>query len=87
VIHPVMVNLGFDSIWFGIIVVKMVEVGLLTPPVGLNCYVVAGVRPDIPLQQIFRGIWPFVIADLICVLIFTLFPGIVTFLPNLVMAR
>jgi tripartite ATP-independent transporter DctM subunit len=84
VIHPVMMNLGFDSIWFGIIVVKMVEVGLLTPPVGLNCYVVAGVRPDIPLQQIFRGIWPFVIADLVCVLIFTLFPGIVTFLPNLV---
>ncbi len=74
VIHPVMINLGFNSIWFGIIVVKMVEVGLLTPPVGLNCYVVAGVRPDIPLQQIFRGIWPFVIADLICVLIFTLFP-------------
>lgn len=87
VIHPVMMNLGFDSIWFGIIVVKMVEVGLLTPPVGLNCYVVAGVRPDIPLQQIFRGIWPFVIADLICVLIFTLFPKIVTFLPDLVQGR
>jgi TRAP-type C4-dicarboxylate transport system permease large subunit len=79
-----MINLGFDSIWFGIIVVKMVEVGLLTPPVGLNCYVVAGVRPDIPLNQIFRGIWPFVVADLVCVLIFTLFPSIVTFLPNLV---
>jgi tripartite ATP-independent transporter DctM subunit len=87
VIHPVMISLGFDSIWFGIIVVKMVEVGLLTPPVGLNCYVVAGVRPDIPLQQIFRGIWPFVIADLICVLIFTLFPRIVTFLPDLVQGR
>jgi TRAP-type C4-dicarboxylate transport system permease large subunit len=65
----------------------MVEVGLLTPPVGLNCYVVAGVRPDIPLQQIFRGVWPFVVADLICVLIFILFPEIVTFLPNLMMAN
>ncbi|MGE0726136.1 MAG: TRAP transporter large permease, partial [Alphaproteobacteria bacterium] len=85
VVFPVMNQLGFDPIWFGIIVVKMVEVGLLTPPVGLNCYVVAGVRPDIPLQQIFRGVWPFVIADLVCVGIFILFPGIVTFLPNLMM--
>jgi TRAP-type C4-dicarboxylate transport system permease large subunit len=49
--------------------------------------VVAGVRPDVPLPQIFRGVWPFVIADLVCVLMFTLFPGIVTFLPNLMMAR
>ncbi|BBK33281.1 tripartite ATP-independent transporter DctM subunit [Stella humosa] len=85
VISPVMTSLGFDPIWFGIIVVKMVEIGLLTPPVGLNCYVVAGVRPDIPLQQIFRGVWPFVIADLACVALFIAFPGIVTFLPKLVM--
>jgi tripartite ATP-independent transporter DctM subunit len=86
VISPVMNSLGFDPIWFGIIVVKMVEIGLLTPPVGLNCYVVAGVRPDIPLVQIFRGVWPFVIADLACVALFIAFPGIVTFLPRLVMA-
>ncbi|MGD9805627.1 MAG: TRAP transporter large permease [Hyphomicrobiaceae bacterium] len=87
VIQPIMLKLGFDAIWFGIIVVKMVEVGLLTPPVGLNCYVVAGVRPDIPLQQIFRGVWPFVIADLACVGLFTAFPQIVTFLPNLMMGN
>jgi tripartite ATP-independent transporter DctM subunit len=85
VISPVMTKLGFDPIWFGIIVVKMVEVGLLTPPVGLNCYVVAGVRPDIPLQQIFRGVWPFVIADLLCVALFVAFPGIVTWLPSVIM--
>jgi tripartite ATP-independent transporter DctM subunit len=87
VIFPLMVKLGFDPIWFGIIVVKMVEIGLLTPPVGLNCYVVAGVRPDIPLQQIFRGVWPFVIADLLCVALFVAFPQIVTFLPDLVMSK
>jgi tripartite ATP-independent transporter DctM subunit len=87
VIFPVMTTLGFDPIWFGIIVVKMVEVGLLTPPVGLNCYVVNGVRPDIPLQAIFRGVWPFVIADYLCVGLFTLYPGIVTFLPNMVMSN
>ncbi len=85
VVFPVMSKLGFDPIWFGIIVVKMVEVGLLTPPVGLNCYVVNGVRPDIPIQQIFRNVWPFVLMDFACIGLFTLFPGIVTFLPNLAM--
>lgn len=85
VVFPVMSKLGFDPIWFGIIVVKMVEVGLLTPPVGLNCYVVNGVRPDIPIQQIFRNVWPFVLMDFVCIGLFTLFPGIVTFLPNLAM--
>jgi TRAP-type C4-dicarboxylate transport system permease large subunit len=81
-----MTTLGFDPIWFGIIVVKMVEVGLLTPPVGLNVYVVNGVRPDIPLQAIFRSIWPFVLADFACVALFTAFPGVVTFLPSLMMS-
>lgn len=85
VIFPVMSKLGFDPIWFGIIVVKMVEVGLLTPPVGLNCYVVNGVRPDIPMQQIFRNVWPFVLMDFACIGLFTLFPGIVTFLPRIAM--
>jgi tripartite ATP-independent transporter DctM subunit len=86
VVFPVMTTLGFDPIWFGIIVVKMVEVGLLTPPVGLNVYVVNGVRPDIPLQSIFRSVWPFVIADFACIALFTAFPGVVTFLPNLMMS-
>jgi tripartite ATP-independent transporter DctM subunit len=86
VIFPVMMKLDFDPIWFGIIVVKMVEVGLLTPPVGLNCYVVSGVRPDIPLQAIFRNVWPFVLMDFACVGLFTLFPDIVTFLPRLTMS-
>jgi tripartite ATP-independent transporter DctM subunit len=86
VVFPMILKLGYDPIWFGIIVVKMVEVGLLTPPVGLNCYVVSGVRPDIPLQQIFRNVWPFVLMDFACVGLFTLFPGIVTFLPNLTMS-
>lgn len=87
VIFPVMTTLGFDPIWFGIIVVKMVEIGLLTPPVGLNCYVVHGVRPDIPLPKIFGGVWPFVAADFACIGLFILFPGIVTFLPNLMLGN
>ncbi len=82
VIFPAIVKLGYDPIWFGIIIVKLVEICLVTPPVGLNCYVVNGVRPDIPLQDIFRGVWPFVAADLAVIALFYVFPDIVLFLPN-----
>ncbi|HEY5635669.1 MAG TPA: TRAP transporter large permease [Burkholderiales bacterium] len=82
VVYPAIVKLGYDPIWFGIIIVKLVEICLVTPPVGLNCYVVNGVRPDIPLQDIFRGVWPFVVADLGVIALFYVFPEIVTFLPN-----
>ena len=82
VVHPAIVALGFDPIWFGIILVKMVEIGLITPPVGLNCYVVGGVRPDIPLADIFRGIGPFLVMDFLTVVVLTAFPGIVLFLPR-----
>lgn len=87
VIHPVIISLGFDPIWFGIILVKMVEIGLVTPPIGLNCYVVSGVRPDIPIEKIFRAVLPFVLADIAAVALFVMFPEIVTFLPDLVKGR
>ncbi|MBM3490253.1 MAG: TRAP transporter large permease [Alphaproteobacteria bacterium] len=80
VVFPVIEALGYDPIWFGIIVVKLCGIGLLTPPVGLCCYVVNGVRPDIPLSTIFRGIWPFVVADIVTVAVLTAFPEIVTFI-------
>lgn len=82
VVYPAIIKLGYDPIWFGIIIVKLVEICLVTPPVGLNCYVVNGVRPDISLQDVFRGVWPFVAADLGVIALFYVFPGIVTFLPN-----
>jgi TRAP-type C4-dicarboxylate transport system permease large subunit len=84
VVHPAVIALGYDPIWFGIIVVKMCEVCLITPPVGLNCYVVAAVRPDIPLGDVFRGIGPFFIADAATIALFLAYPGIVLWLPNLV---
>ena len=84
VVYPAVVALGYDPIWFGIIVVKMCEVCLITPPVGLNCYVVAAVRPDIPLGEVFRGILPFFLADVATVGLFLAFPEIVLWLPNLV---
>ncbi len=81
-VQPVILSLGFDAIWFGIIVVKMVEICLITPPIGLNCFVVAGVRPDIPLLDIFKGIWWFFVCDVLTVALFVAFPGIVLWLPN-----
>jgi tripartite ATP-independent transporter DctM subunit len=81
VVFPAVMALGYDPIWFGIIVVKMAEICLITPPIGLNCYVVNGVRPDIPLQDVFRGIAPFFVADVVTVGVLLAFPGIVTWLP------
>jgi len=83
VVYPAVIALGFDSIWFGIIVVKMAEVCLITPPIGLNCFVVNGVRPDISLSQVFRGILLFFVADVVTIGLLLAFPEIVTWLPNL----
>ena len=84
VVYPAVIALGYDPIWFGIIVVKMCEVCLITPPVGLNCYVVHAVRPDIPLGDVFKGIAPFFVADVVTIGLFLAFPNIILWLPNLV---
>lgn len=80
--HPVVTALGYDGIWFGIIMVKLVEIGLITPPVGLNAFVVAGSYPSVKTEDVFLGIRPFLIAELVTVAILFLFPGIVTWLPS-----
>ncbi len=82
IVHPAVMALGYDPIWFGIIVVKMAEICLITPPIGLNCFVVAGVRPDIGVGEVFRGIVPFFVADVATVALFLTFPEIVTWLPE-----
>ena len=66
--------LGFDPIWFGIILVKLNGIATLSPPVGLVVFVVNGVRPDIPVRDIFRGIGPFIVADIITIAVLTAFP-------------
>jgi len=81
IVFPVVVNLGMDPIWFGIFVVVMIELALITPPVGVNVYVLAKVVPDIALVDIFRGITPFVFAALAVLVLLSVFPGIVTWLP------
>src|SRR5690606_33264600 len=83
VIYPVVVNLGFDPIWFGVIVVIVAEMGVITPPVGVNVFVIKGIAPDIPLEDIFRGIAPFLVALVILVAIVIAFPQVALWLPSL----
>jgi tripartite ATP-independent transporter DctM subunit len=71
------------AIWFGILVVKMAEFCLITPPIGLNCFVVAGVRDDITVQDVFRGVTPFFVADAITIALLVSFPAIVLWLPSM----
>jgi TRAP-type C4-dicarboxylate transport system permease large subunit len=71
------------AIWFGILVVKMAEFCLITPPIGLNCFVVAGVRDDLSVQDVFRGVTPFFIADAFTIAVLFMFPSIVLWLPSL----
>ena len=80
---PVLLNLGFDPIWFGTLMVLVMELGLVTPPVGMNCYVMAGIAKGVPLSTIFRGSLPFVFAILITVALIAIFPGLSTWLPGL----
>lgn len=81
-IHPIVTELGFEGIWFAILMVKMVEIGLLTPPVGLNVFVVAGSSPGIRVEDVFRSIWPFVIAEFTVIAILFAAPDLVTWLPS-----
>lgn len=86
IFYPVVVQtLGYDPIWFGVIIVMVVAIGVITPPVGVNVYVIKGVAKDIPLEVIFRGTLPFIIASVLCVVIMIIFPQIATFLPQLMM--
>ena len=72
------------DLWFGILVVKMAEFCLITPPIGLNCFVVAGVRDDLTVQDVFKGVTPFFLADGVTIALLVAFPGIVLWLPSLV---
>jgi len=83
IFFPVVQALGFDPIWFGVVIVLITEMGVITPPVGVNVYVVYGVAKDVPLEDIFRGVFPMLAALLLCNLILLLFPQIALFLPGL----
>ncbi|MEX2127666.1 MAG: TRAP transporter large permease [Xanthobacteraceae bacterium] len=82
IFFPIIQALEFDPIWFGIIVVMVVELGLITPPIGMNVFVIKGIAKDVPLETIFRGVFPFVIAQIILIAILILFPQIALWLPS-----
>ena len=80
---PIMTELGFDPIWYGVLMIMVMEMGLITPPVGMNVYIVSGVAKDVPLQTIFAGVAPMVGGMFVAVLIVCAFPEIALFLPRL----
>jgi C4-dicarboxylate transporter DctM subunit len=82
IFFPVILAINIDPIWFGIVVVIVSEMGMITPPVGMNVYVIQGVAKDVPLQTVFRGIIPFLIPMLVCTAILMVFPQIALFLPG-----
>ncbi len=82
IVIPIVDALGFDLIWFGVIMVIVLEMGLISPPVGINVFVVKGLVPDVPIGEIFKGILPFWAAMGICILLLILFPQIALFIPN-----
>ncbi|WP_172300035.1 TRAP transporter large permease [Pseudoruegeria sp. HB172150] len=80
---PLVTGLGYDAVLFGVLVVRMTEIALITPPVGMNVYVLAGVARDVPLPTIFRGTAPFVVADVVHVMLLLMFPLLVLWLPSI----
>ena len=83
VFFPMIQKLGYDPIWFGVIVVILLEMGAITPPVGINAYVIKGVAQDVELEAVFKGILPFFLTMIVCLAILIAFPQIALFLPGL----
>lgn len=83
-VYPLIVKFGYDPIWFGVIAVVLNHIGLMTPPVGVASYVTQAVAEDVPLETVFKGIFPMLIPLSIALVLFLVFPKIITFLPNLI---
>lgn len=82
IVYPIMMSFGFDPIWFGVVAVIVIEMGMITPPVGMNVFVVRGVAGDVPLATIFKGVTPFLLAMILALLLIIVFPEIALMLPN-----
>jgi tripartite ATP-independent transporter DctM subunit len=82
IVHPLIVQLGYDPIWFGVLMVVVLEMGLISPPVGINVFVVKAIADDVPMSEIFIGILPFWLAMFVCMILLIIFPQIALFLPN-----
>jgi TRAP-type C4-dicarboxylate transport system permease large subunit len=82
IVFPIVTALGYDPVWFGIFMVIVLEMGLISPPVGINVFVVKGVAEDVPMGRIFAGIIPFWVAMVVCVALLVAFPQLALVLPN-----
>ena len=80
---PVVVGLGFDPIWFGVLIVTIVEIGLISPPVGMNLFVLKTLLPGVSTNTLFRGVMPFMIADVVRLALLIAFPILALWLPSL----
>ena len=85
ILLPIITSVGFDPYWFAVILTINMEIGLITPPVGLNLYVINGIAPDISLRKILAGSLPFVLCMVLAIVILSIFPGIATWLPDTLM--
>jgi tripartite ATP-independent transporter DctM subunit len=83
IFFPIVKTLGFDPVWFGVIIVVVVEIGMITPPIGLNVFVLKATLKDVPVTQIFRGVSYFIVADIARLALFVFVPQVVLFLPAL----
>lgn len=82
IVFPIVKALGYDPVWFGILIVMVVELGLITPPIGMNVFVIKGMAKDVPLETIFRGVTPFIVAQVVLILALLAFPQIALWLPS-----
>jgi TRAP-type C4-dicarboxylate transport system permease large subunit len=80
---PIVMALGFDPVWFGVLIVMIVQIGLISPPVGMNLFVINSLLPHVGLGQIFRGCWPFVTMMILALVILLMFPQLSLWLPSL----
>ncbi|MBP1730920.1 MAG: dctT, partial [Deltaproteobacteria bacterium] len=83
ILYPLIIKMGFDGVWFGILLAILLNIGMCTPPVGMSVYVVAGVAKDVPLMTIFRGVVPFWLAMVFGAILLVIFPQIALWLPSL----
>lgn len=84
IVFPVMMQLGFDPVWFGVIIVMSVTFGMICPPVGMNVFVINSIARDVPLSKIYRGTMPFIVVDILRLIVLCAFPGLVLWLPGMV---
>ena len=82
IVYPIILQAGFDPIWFGVIAVIVIEMGMITPPVGINVFVVKSIAPEVPMGTIFKGVMPFWCAMFISLILLIAFPQIALILPN-----